>query len=480
MNWWLSRQLDSLVGILDPERAFRRKQYRFAYEVLDGSRLRKDRKKHKSTGDAILTEAVQNDLRETARDLSRNNSIVSGMLGDETNDVVGAAGPSIEVEVAGDWGKKAAVLWRQTMIEEACDNMGVHAWPTYVSTYYKSYRRDGDAFTVFSDDGLQMIEGEQVGTPLGKTPDKLLIVNGIAYNEKRRRLGYYIGKPNKWGIIDATSWKAYRAEHVHHIFNPERISSSRGEPALTSSLKWLDMLDGYLDAEIVAARVNACFTMFIAKKNPYGEIAPPTLYERSGSAAPVDERTGYRQEALEPGQILYGEQDETATGIGQSRPGQQFEMFVKLLMSLCGRPLSMPLMLITLDFSGATFMNARIALQQVQKLWMAEQERVLKPFVWRTWRWWVNRQIALGNLTDHPDKYSISVNCNRWPYVDPFREAQAESLMLENRTHNRHQICAAKGVRFEDVEKNRQAEEAEIVNSPEKKNPPAKPKQEAA
>lgn len=479
MAWWLSRQLDSLVGIWNPARAFARKQARFAYEVLDGSRLRKDRKKYKSTGDAVLTEAVQDDLRETSRDLSRNNSIVSGMLQDEANDIVGAAGPAIEVEVPGEWGKKAAVLWRQTMIEEACDHMGVHAWPTYVSTYYKSYRRDGDCLTILTDEGLQMIEGEQCGTPLGKVTNKLRIVNGVAYNEKGRRIGFYIGKPNRWGIIDSTSWKAYRAEHVHHMFNPERISSSRGEPALTPALKWLDMLDGYLDAEIVAARVNACFTMFISKKNPYGEIVPP-IYNRPGAASGIDDGTGYRQEALEPGQILYGEPDETATGIGQSRPGQQFEMFIKTLMSLAGRPLSMPLMLITLDFSGATFMNARIALQQVQKLWMAEQERVLKPFVWRVWRWWVNRQIRLGLLPDHPDKYNITVFCNRWPYVDPYREAQAEKISLENRTENRHEICAAKGKRFEDVEKLRNEEEEAIAKSVDQKTPPTQPKQEAA
>ena len=40
-----------------------------------------------------------------------------------------------------------------------------------------SYRRDGNAFTLFTDDALQAVEGEQVGTPSKKDRENELKPN---------------------------------------------------------------------------------------------------------------------------------------------------------------------------------------------------------------------------------------------------------------------------------------------------------------
>ena len=43
----------------------------------------------------------------------------------------------------------------------------------------------------------------------------------------------------------------YTTEQVHLMFEAERSSQSRGEPALTSSIKYIDYLTKYVDAELV-------------------------------------------------------------------------------------------------------------------------------------------------------------------------------------------------------------------------------------
>jgi lambda family phage portal protein len=470
--WWASasRLMDGPVGILSPSAALRRAQYRMAYEILDGSGQRKQRTKAAGTGDAILTELRLANLRDISRDLVRNNSIVEGMLNTEANDVVGESGPMIQAATDDKgWNAAAERLWKSTMIDEACDVSGTLNWPAYLWLAYFSYRRDGDFFTLFTDSGLQPIEGERVGTPTGKKTTAMKLVNGIATNDFGRVLGYYIGTPDTWGFIQNQSWKAYPADSVAHILRHRRFSASRGEPALTSALKYLDMLDGYLDAELVAAKVAACFTMFIAKKG-YAEDGIGPAFGTAGSGS-LDAASGLRQEKLSPGQILYGETDESATSIANNRPGQQFEMFIRTLQSISGRGVCMPLMYVTMDFSGATFMNTRVALQTAQKLWKTEQEHILKPMTHRVWRWWVQQQVAAGRLADHPHSSRIDIYGHRWPYVDPFREAQAERIQLENGTTNRSLLCANRGMNFQEIETSRAAEEQLVAARPQIEEP---------
>jgi capsid protein len=68
--------------------------------------------------------------------------------------------------------------------------------------------------------------------------------------------------------------------------------------------------------------------------------------------------------------------------------------------------------------------------------------------------------------------YRHDVVCKRWPYVDPYREAQADQIQLENKTTSRIKICARQGDEFEDIVGDMAAEK-EILPQ-EQANEPAK------
>ena len=445
-----SRALDGIVEVFSPRKAADRARSRMAYDAIDGSRTRKNRKKYSGTGDKHLTETALSDLREIARDQSRNNPIVKGMLKTETDGVVGSG---IKITSATDddgWNRQIKTLYKELMINAPCDITGKYNINKFYWMMYQSYRRDGDVLALFTDDGPQGIEGDQLGTPIGSfNPKHFDIVNGVAVSKKTQKVvGYYIGKPNKWGFIQTDSIQRYQAEYIHHMFNADRFSQSRGEPAITPSIDAVDKLTDYIDAELVAAKVNACFSMFISRTDEY-EDDMDDVTGPDGTAQKTKEGIYYEQ--LEPGVIMYGEPNETAQGIGQVRPGSLFDPFVLRMLTVIGRPLCMPLMLITLDFSGATFMNTRIAYQKVQESWQFEQNIVLKPFVSRTWRWFVDRMVATGKITAREDMYAHTVQCKRWPYVDPYKEAMADKIGLANGTTNQTIICERLGIDFEDV-----------------------------
>jgi capsid protein len=437
----MSKRIDDIIGIVSPKIAFKRKAYRFAYDAIDKRRTRKKRTGMGGTGDTQLTETNLSALREIHLDMMRNNPLVKGLLKTERDGVVG---PVITIQGRSKdtkYNEETESAWQEEMVDSPCDVTGRFNINALIRMSYLGYRRDGDAAIIFLDDKLQAIEGGQIGTPYGsEKPKNYEIINGVAVsNQEGRVIGYYIGKPNKWGYIKNDSFRKYPAELVQHIFSPERFSQSRGEPVLTASVNFIDTLCDYIDAELVAAKVNACFSMFVAQD----KIDMPNLSTRGVSSSGLDEEEN-RLEKIEPGIIVYGQPGESATGIGQVRPGQLFDPFVSRMLTLIGRPLCMPLMLITLDFSGATFMNARIAYQKVQEAWLGEQENIIKPIISRIWRWFITRRFAGKD-------FAHEIICNRWPYVDPWKEAMADEQQLFNGTITRAEICSRQGRDFTDT-----------------------------
>ena len=444
----VSKSLDDVVGVFSPAAALSRARHRFAYEVLDNSQVRKKRSGLAGTGDKHLTANNLGRLREITRDLSRNNPLAKGLLKTERDGVIGS-GVKIQARTNDKkFNEKAEKLWTEYMVQQACDVTGRFNFNKLLSTSYLSYRRDGDMLILFTDAGIQAIEGDRIGTPgKGIAAKQFTVTNGVATsNATGRVIGYYIGKPNNWGRIDAGSYKKFKAVDASHIFNPDRFSQSRGEPALTASIDWIDKLCGYMDAELVAAKVNACFTMFIKTDDENIPDAYTDGVSSSGETA-----DGSQVEKMEPGSIIYGGPGESAMGIGMTRPGNMFDPFVQRMLTFIGRPLCMPLMLITLDFAGATFMNARIAYQKVQEAWQGEQDFVVKPLVWRSYRWFIDKMIKESKLKDRSDKYACQVQCHRWPYVDPYKEGMADKIQLINGTTTRHKIIARQGDEYDEI-----------------------------
>jgi len=99
-------------------------------------------------------------------------------------------------------------------------------------------------------------------------------------------------------------------------------------------------------------------------------------------------------------------------------------------------------MLTTGDFSHATFMNARFAYNEARSFWTDEQEFVVKPHARFLWRWKIRQLIERKVLTDRDDWYKHQIYLKRWPYIDPYREAQADKINLENVTITRQMIAA--------------------------------------
>ncbi|MFB0523928.1 MAG: phage portal protein [Phycisphaerae bacterium] len=471
-----SMVLDDVVGVLSPRMAMMRRSYRFGYDILDKHRTRKKRSDMGGTGDWHLSQEKLDKLREICRDLGRNNPLVKGMFRKLATKIVGTS-TKIQARTEDEgWNNAAEQLWKEEMVNQPCDVTGRFNIHAFLKKMYYTYCRDGDMFVVFADDGIQAVEGDQVGTPYGKSnAEHYDVINGVAVSKKTKKvIGYYIGKPNKWGYIARESIQKYTRDEVHHVFNSDRFSCSRGEPALISAVDMIDKLFGYIDAELVAAKINACFPMMITTRDTSG-MPPPYTKGVSASGRDEDDRP---LEKIDPGMIWHGGPGEKADAIGSTRPASAFDQFILRIMMLIGQPVNLPLMLMTGDYSGATFMNSRVAYQEARDSWDDEQELVIKPFVRRLWILKVQEWIERKALTQRDDWAMYEILCKRWPYVDPWKESMADEQQLKNGTTTRSIICARQGEDFKDLtdqraDEEKYLEEKKVVLVPPKTEKPA-------
>jgi lambda family phage portal protein len=425
-----------------------------SYDAIDRSRLRKKRTASSGSGDVHLTEQALSDLREACRDLARNNPIVKGLLKTEANSVVGRS-TRIEVKSSDKkFNKDAEDLWRERVVERPCEVTGRFGFHKVLRTIFQSYRQDGDIFVLFTPSGIQIAEGEQCGTPHGlPTADRFDVTNGVAtrkYDDQDGPagsvVGYYIGKPDRWGFIRPEDYTKYEAQDVCHVFNSDRFSYTRGEPALTSAVDWIDKVTRYADATLVAAHVQACYSIFIKKQSPEGSLPTPTP---SGASSDTSE-AGHRNYKLEPGMIWEGEPGDEAEALSSTQPNSVFDAYILRCLSFIGRPLCFPLPYISGDFSGATYMNMRFALDMARDNHMQEQDEVLVPFLHRWHRWQMEQWIRTELKKAPADWDRRLIRCKRWPYIDRLKDAQADILLMQNLLKSHRRVMSDRGDDFEE------------------------------
>jgi capsid protein len=441
-------RINAFLEALSPQRRFRNEVAKFAYDALQTDRTRGQRGRMGLTGDAELGPTELIALREIARDLSQNNPLVKGILATEADDVVGTG---TQIQATSDdetWNSETEAAFREQVIDRPFDITRRFGWHQVLWKCYNSYRRDGDDFIVNTEDGPQICEGSQCGSPFGqKGFDSFDVVNGVAVSKLTGRvIGYYIGKPNKWGYIAPDSWKNYQAKDVHHVFNSDRTSFTRGEPVLTSSVTAIQELFEYINAELVAAKINACLATFITTASPSRVPSPFT----DGRFPSGTDDKNFKVERITPGLIKYLNIGEDIKSVIPSRPPSAFDPFLLRMFMIIGRPLCLPLMLVTLDFSGATFMNARIAYQAAQKNYKREQEFVIRPLARTLYFWWLADAIRRGDITPIDNAFRCKVICQSWPYVDPLKEAASAEKELANGTTTEGTIVEEAGNDYRD------------------------------
>jgi lambda family phage portal protein len=217
-----------------------------------------------------------------------------------------------------------------------------------------------------------------------------------------------------------------------------------------------DLAD-YLEAEVVAARVAACFAVLVKKREPY-DAAEARSDETNTNSQRIEE--------LEPGMVEYLSEDEDISTVNPQRPGVTFDMFVERILRAIGASLGLPYELVCKDFSKTNYSSARAALLQAWRYFAMRQDFLARGLCQPVWELWTEEGYLTGEL-GFDDYYAMrdAYTAAKWigpgyRHVDPPKEVKASRDAVDGNLSTLADECALQGRDWEEVLEQRAREEA--------------------
>ena len=419
------------------KRAFSKpvKERQRGYNATSSSRLTIDWITSSLSGDAELLSQLPT-LRNRSRDLERNNEWVKGFLRSLENNVLGEKGISLQVRSKEPNGRldevantRIETAWRQWSRVGNCEVTGKHSWRDVQALVLRSIARDGEVIIrkIRNNDGLklQVLEADLLDDSYNaKAANGNEIRFGVEFDSYRRPVAYHmLGNHPGDGQFYANLKRRVRipADEILHPFKSERPEQSRGVPWLVSSMNRLRMLDGYAEAELVAARTSAAKMGFFTKQTPEGWTGE---IDDDGNL-PVDASPGTIEEL--PVGVDFKSWD-------SNHPNSGYGDFVKSCLRGVATSLGISYNALSNDLEGVNYSSIRAGLLEEREVWKAIQRMMIDHILIPVFEDWLEIELLSGRLGLPFDKFwkfnAPDFRGRRWPWVDPKKDIEAAILAM--------------------------------------------------
>jgi lambda family phage portal protein len=307
---------------------------------------------------------------------------------------------------------------------------------------------------------VEVVEANRILTPAEKAKDDN-VNHGVRKDSEGRIVSFYVkkhDKVNNYGNSLSSFDEVFRSVKgrdlpVAELFKAplnSRPRSARQYPLVTPAIPLIKLLDDYLEAVIVGARVAACFSAFIKTNNPAGTFQGFTTDAAGNVVDPQDANGTRRVQKLFPGQIFYLKPNQDITFASPNRPNDNVDAFIVRIQKIIAAYLRIPYPILFLDLSEVNYSSWRGGANEMKKFinrWRWSLERIFE---------WVLKAVLLeatllgkvrGDVKDI--KFTI-----RWPsfnILDPEKEARANKTALLNGTTSVQKICEEEGTDYEQV-----------------------------
>lgn len=418
-------------------------------------------------------------MMELARSFDRNDMIVGQGV---TRLVDNALQAGIAVEPQTGDEETDVILGRrwQDWSEDAerCHKPGELTFHEQARLALRQTIVDGDVcFLPLEDGSLEPVEGHRLRTPRNTRRN---VVHGVLLDDDRRRLAYWFTKsdvdPNR-AVYKVSEIKEYPARDadghrlVFHIYNPKRLSQTRGVTAFAPIVDAIGMHDDIQFAKLIQQQIVSCFSVFHERPLDYegddqivkGESETETLSD--GSTRTI--------EGIAPGMEIFGTPGEKLQGFSPNVPNPEFFQHAGLILTIIAINLNLPLQVLLLDakqtnFSGwrGAIDQARTGFRQIQG-WMIN--RFYRPvYLWKVRQWLTGQDAAASQLRRAAGAEGINILGHKfsppiWPYIEPNKDAQADTAIIRGGLNSRRAVLAQRGIHLPDVDRERIADNKNLI-----------------
>lgn len=396
-------------------------------------------------------------VRARSRDLERNNDYARKFLSMVETNVVGHAGFSLFVEPRrpdgqidqADAARIEAAFWQWA---RECEVTGL-GLAEVQRLFIRTVARDGEVGVRFLNRGPYGVQMQLVDPCLvdeqfnGETPGGGKIRMGVEYDSVGAVVAYHVtdadsADPNTVASnkrrqrIPAADFKLY--------FPRMQIGQLRGVPFMASALLRLQMLAGYEEAAVVAARVGAAKMGVI--KTPDNDLAS-LADEQVGNTGMID--------SAEPGGFFNLPAGAELQNWNPEYPHQQFGEFIRATLRGISSGLGVAYPSLANDLENVNYSSIRAGVLEEREVWKALQNWMIDAFLAPMFTRWLRFALTSGALQLPASKFDKFNSARwlgrRWDWVDPEKDMAASVLAIRHGLKSRSEIVAEQGRDLEDV-----------------------------
>ncbi len=314
---------------------------------------------------------------------------------------------------------------------------------------------------------LQLLDNDQLDDTmlqLRPGPGGNEVRLGVEVDGLGKPVAYYLWDGNPYESFSATvNKKRIPAEQVLHVYIQHRAGQSRGYPWIAPAMFDVKMLDGYLEAEVLAARVgaNQCMLLESDLGDDYigaGDGPDGSGYQNVG---------GTTQMNLEPATINTLPPGTKAVAFKPEHPAGAFPAFLKSVIRFIASGLGVAYTTLSNDLEGVSYSSARVGMLDERDHWSTLQRFVIDHVCVPVFEEWLRSALLRGQLKGVPLNFDL-VNQAKWEgrswdWVDPHKDAQGQVLAIQNGLTTHTKALAEQGMDFEATMKQLAKEKAYIT-----------------
>ena len=271
--------------------------------------------------------------------MENNSDIAQAAIGGIVRNVVGTGIKPQARTGDEDLNFKIEELWRKWTRPENCDITEQQSFEEMQSMLLWRKIVDGEVLVkkVVQKSGafpfrLQVIKSDLLSATMLIAPKTGNIIrSGIELDDHLKPLAYWIEKKTPDGYIEYDPDRV-RADEVIHLWTRRQPDQIRGISDLAPIIKRLKETQDYLDAETVAAKIAACFSVFVKT-----QTGSPGVVGRAAVAKDPEKK---KLQSIRPGMIKYLQPGESVETANPSRGIANAKDYVAIQTRLAGAGLS--------------------------------------------------------------------------------------------------------------------------------------------
>lgn len=407
----------------------------------------------------LITDLKQ--LRTRSRDLGRNDPFCGRFLDLVQENVIGPTGIDLRPVLKSPDGatmteanRKLRDAWLDW--SETCSLDGRDGLIDFCLTGASSLPQDGEIF-VRKHVGRQFKHGlalqyidpdladESFNLPRDPHRGTNEVRLSVEVTRQAQRVGYHFyDEPNVFGSR-GTNRHFVSADEVLHIGRARRIHQTRFVPWFHPVMDTVKMLNGLVEAELVASRAAAAKMGFIVTKNGGAQI---------GAKGAGGTRTPVPMEGS-PGALVTLPVNAEFQGWDPTHPTTAFPTFHAAMIRRIAAGLNIAYTSLANDPGDANYSSARGSIQMEQRFWRKIQQIWVRKFMQPIFDEWLRTALLTGDLElgygmTYERVRRVRWEVPGWEWLDPKDDVQSSILAINANLDSPQRIASLRGLDFEE------------------------------